>query len=105
MNKVVYLNSHLEKFRKLLLSLSTDIRILLIKIAVRLGNMRTLQFLDLEHQKRISHETMEIYVPFANRFGLRNIKWMLEDLSFKFINRVAYDDIKSKLTLNRNIVV
>lgn len=107
-NKINILNTnfeldseHLEKFRRLLLSLSTDIRILLIKIAVRLGNIRTLQFLDLEHQKRISHETMEIYVPFANRFGLRNIKWMLEDLSFKFINRVAYDDIKSKLTLNR----
>jgi RelA/SpoT family (p)ppGpp synthetase len=94
-------NEHLEKFRKLLLSLSTDVRILLIKIAVRLENMRTLQYLDLEHQKRISHETMEIYVPFANRFGIRNIKWMLEDLSFKFINKAAYDEIKSKLTLNR----
>jgi RelA/SpoT family (p)ppGpp synthetase len=92
---------HLEKFRKLLLSLSTDIRILLLKIAVRLENMRTLQFLDLEQQKRISHETMEIYVPFANRFGLINIKWLLEDLSFKFINKNAYDEIKSKLKLNR----
>lgn len=92
---------HLEKFRKLLLSLSTDIRILLLKIAVRLENLRTLQYLDIEQQKRISHETMEIYVPFANRFGLRNIKWLLEDLSFKFINKNAYDEIKNKLKLNR----
>lgn len=92
---------HLEKFRKLLLSLSTDVRILLLKIAVRLDNMRTLDYLDKQSQKRISHETMEVYVPFANRFGLRNIKWQLEDLSFKFINREAYDEIKSKLQFKR----
>lgn len=92
---------HLEKFRRLLLSLSTDIRILLLKIAVRLDNMRTLEYLDKEQQKRISHETMEVYVPFSNRFGLRNIKWQLEDLSFKFINKDAYDEIRSKLQLNR----
>ena len=92
---------HLEKFRKLLLSLSTDVRILLLKIAVRLDNMRTLEFLDKESQKKISYETMEVYVPFANRFGLRNIKWQLEDLSFKFINREAFDEIRSKLQLNR----
>ena len=94
-------SNHLENFRKLLLSLSTDVRIILIKLAVRLQNMRTLKFLPIEKQKEISHETMEIYVPFSNRFGLRNIKWELEDLSFKYTNPEAFSDIKARLSETR----
>lgn len=93
---------HLENFRKILISLSTDVRILLVKLAIRLFVMRNLEKEELQKQKEISHETMEIYVPFANRFGLRNIKWQLEDHSFKFINREAYTEIKNKLQATRN---
>ncbi|MDC1067825.1 HD domain-containing protein [Candidatus Kapabacteria bacterium] len=92
---------HLESFRKLLISLSTDVRILLFKLAMRLYTMRHLQSNELYHQKEIANETMEIYVPFANRFGLRNIKWQLEDLSFKFINPEAFYEIKNKLLNTR----
>ena len=92
---------HLENFRKILLSLTTDVRIILIKIAMRLNNMRTLQYLPEERQRLISEETMEVYVPFSNRFGLRNIKWELEDLSFKFTNRKSYDNIKTRLNSKR----
>ena len=93
--------THLENFRKLLVSLATDVRIILVKLAIRLHSMRTLEYLPLEKQKEISHETMEIYVPFANRFGLGNVKWRLEDLSFKYINRAAYDDIKKRINSKR----
>lgn len=93
--------NHLENFRKILLSLSTDVRIILIKIAIRLNNMRTLEYLPSDRQRLISEETMEVYVPFSNRFGLRNIKWELEDLSFKFTNRESYDNIKSRLKSKR----
>ncbi|MFP4368773.1 MAG: RelA/SpoT family protein [Candidatus Kapaibacterium sp.] len=94
--KLDHLNQ-LENYRKLLLSLFKDVRIILIKLADRLHNMRTLQFISPDTQIRIAKETLEIYAPFANRFGLRNIKWELEDLSFKYINRPAYDEIKKTL--------
>lgn len=97
-----YENEHLESFRKVLISLSTDVRILLVKLAIRLYEMKNLANFSLQKQKEISHETMEIYVPFANRFGLRNIKWRLEDLAFKFINKEAYTEIKNKLQATRN---
>lgn len=93
--------NHLENFRKLLLSLSTDVRIILIKLAIRLHNMRTLKYLSFEKQKEVAHETMEVYVPFSNRFGLRNVKWELEDLSFKHTNPKAYQDIKNRLAATR----
>ncbi len=93
--------AHLENFRKLLVSLTSDVRIILVKLAIRLHNMRTLDYLPIEKQKEISHETMEIYVPFASRFGLGDVKWLLEDLSFKYINRVAYDDIKNRIKSRR----
>jgi len=91
----------LENYRKLLLSLFRDVRIILIKLADRMHSMRTLEFLGEEMQKRISKDTMEIYVPFAQRFGLGNLKWEFEDLSFKFLHRDIYNQISETLTLSR----
>lgn len=88
-------------YRKLLLSMVNDVRVILIKFADRLHNMRTLQYLSPERQKRMARETIEIYAPFAHRFGLGNIKWELEDLSFKYLNRQAYDEIKNSLNTKR----
>jgi RelA/SpoT family (p)ppGpp synthetase len=77
-----------------------DIRVMLVKFADRLHNMRTLEYLPADKQKRMAKETLDIYAPFANRFGLANIRWELEDLSFKYLNRDAHDmlvrDIKSR---------
>lgn len=90
-----------ENYRKLLLSLVNDVRVILIKFADRLHNMRTINALSEERQKRMSRETMELYAPFAHRFGLGNIKWELEDLSFKVLNPDAYDNIKKQLNTSR----
>ena len=90
-----------ENYRKLLLSLVNDVRVILVKFADRLHNMRTIDSLSRERQERMARETMEIYAPFAHRFGLGNIKWELEDLSFKVLHRDAYDDIKRQLNSTR----
>lgn len=90
-----------ENYRKLLLSLVNDVRVILVKFADRLHNMRTIDSLNRPRQERLARETMELYAPFAHRFGLGSIKWELEDLSFKVLNREAYDDIKRKLNLSR----
>lgn len=91
----------LENFRKILFSLFTDIRIILIKLAERLDNLKSLHFLPEDKQQAIAKETVEIYVAFANRFGLRNIKWEMEDLAFKYLNKEAYSEIKLKLSETR----
>src|SRR6266571_5229352 len=90
-----------ESYRKMLLSMVNDIRVMLIKFADRLHNMRTLEYLPKEKQLRFSKETLDIYAPFAHRFGLAKIKWELEDLSFKVLNREAYDNIKKLLVETR----
>ena len=90
-----------ENYRKLLLSLVNDVRVILVKFADRLHNMRTIDALSRQRQERMAHETMELYAPFAHRFGLGSIKWELEDLSFKVLNRAAYDDIKRQLNSTR----
>jgi RelA/SpoT family (p)ppGpp synthetase len=94
-------SDHVENYRKLLISLFKDIRIILIKLADRLHNMRTLEYLSEKSRNKLAKETIDVYGPFANRFGLRNIKWELEDLAFKNVNRQAYDDIKTDLKSTR----
>ncbi len=86
-----------ENYRKLLLSMVKDVRVILVKFADRLHNMRTLEFVNPEKQRRIAQETLEIYAPFANRFGLGRVKWELENLSFKYLNREAYEEIAKKI--------
>jgi RelA/SpoT family (p)ppGpp synthetase len=90
-----------ESYRKLLLSLVNDVRVILIKFADRLHNMRTLEHLSPNSQRRIATETLEIYAPFAHRFGLGTIKWELEDLAFKYLHREQYDAIKKGLNSTR----
>ena len=90
-----------ENYRKLLLSLVNDVRVILVKFADRLHNMRTIESLSRERQERLARETMEIYAPFAHRFGLGNMKWELEDLSFKVLNPAAYEDIQRRLAKTR----
>ncbi len=86
-----------ENYRKLLLTLSEDFRVILIKIADRLHNMRTLESMTPEKQKKIASETVYIYAPLAHRLGLYNIKSELEDLSLKFNNPEVYTEILNKL--------
>ncbi len=98
-------NSHevtqAASYRKLLLSMVNDVRVMLVKFADRLHNMRTLQFLSPQKQKRMAKETLEIFAPFAHRFGLGNIKWELEDLAFKYLNPDAYNELKTTLRAKR----
>ena len=88
-----------ENYRKLLLTLSEDFRVILIKIADRLHNMRTLESMRDDKQKKIASETVYIYAPLAHRLGLYNIKSELEDLSLKYNNPDIYYDIANKLEL------
>jgi len=90
-----------ENYRKMLLSMVKDVRVILVKFADRLHNMRTLEFVSPDKQKRIAQETLEIYAPFANRFGLARVKWELEDLSFKYLNKEMYEDLVRKVKSSR----
>lgn len=88
-------NRHNESLRKLLLATSKDIRVLIVKICDRLHNMQTFSFVPAEKQKRIASETLEIYVPIANRLGIRKLSRELEDLSFPYANEEGFDEISS----------
>jgi RelA/SpoT family (p)ppGpp synthetase len=91
-------NSKVENFRKLILATSKDIRVLLVKIADRLHNMRTIKAISkIEKRQRIAQETMEIYAPLADRMGMHRIRDELEDLSFEILNNEARELIKKKL--------
>lgn len=90
-----------ENYRKFLMSVTKDIRVIIVKFADRLHNMRELEFLKSDKKKRIAKETLEIYAPLAHRFGLGKIKWELEDLAFKELNKLAFDEIKKKINQRR----
>ncbi len=90
-----------EYFRKMLLSMARDIRVILIKLADRLHNMRTLEYLPPRKRKRIAQETREVYAPLAHRFGIAKVKTELEDLSLKFLMPDVYSELVQKVELTR----
>ncbi len=94
-------DEQMENLRKMLIAMSKDIRVILIKISDRLHNMRTMEYQSPEKQKQKSLETMEIYAPISHRLGMQRIKWELEDLSLKYLDPVGFDEIVSKLDAKR----
>jgi GTP pyrophosphokinase len=90
-----------ESLRKLLLAMAEDVRVVLIKLADRLHNMRTLDHLDTGSQRRIAKETLDIYAPLANRLGIWQVKWELEDLSLRYLEPDAYQELVRLLAGSR----
>ncbi|MBW3603441.1 MAG: bifunctional (p)ppGpp synthetase/guanosine-3',5'-bis(diphosphate) 3'-pyrophosphohydrolase [Actinobacteria bacterium] len=84
-----------ESLRKMLLAMARDYRVLLIKLADRLHNMRTLHHMSRDKQERIAEETLQIYAPLAHRLGMQNFKWQLEDLAFATLHSKRYDELKA----------
>lgn len=91
-----------ENLRRTFLAMADDPRVVLIKLADRLHNMRTLHYLPSEKQKRIARETMDLFAPLASRLGIWQIKWDLEDLSFRYLEPTIYRDIANKLDERRS---
>ncbi len=87
--------------RKILLAMAKDLRVMVIKLADRLHNMRTLSAMPEHRQKKVASETLQIFAPLAHRLGIWQVKWQLEDLAFKYVNPEAYNDIKQKLDKTR----
>src|SRR3989337_1263481 len=93
-----------ENFRKMLLAMVDDIRVVLVKLADRLHNMRTLHHLPEERRTKIAQETIDIYAPIANRLGMSKVKNELEDLAFKHLEPEVYESLRSKVEEKRRNV-
>jgi len=94
-------NREMEYFRKMFLMMDDDVRVVLVKLADRLHNLRTLGYMPAHKQKRIARETMDIFAPLANRLGIWQVKWELEDLSFRYLQPDAYRAIARNLDERR----
>ncbi|MCC8100538.1 MAG: bifunctional (p)ppGpp synthetase/guanosine-3',5'-bis(diphosphate) 3'-pyrophosphohydrolase [Clostridiales bacterium] len=92
----------MENLRKMLMAMSKDIRVIIVKLCDRLHNMRTMQYQTPKKQREKSLETMEIYAPIAHRLGMQRLKWELEDLSLKYLDPVGYADIEQQLAARAN---
>src|SRR5215204_3566027 len=90
-----------ENFRKMLLAMVDDIRVILVKLADRLHNMRTLHHLPEDRRIKIAQETLDIYAPIASRLGMSKVKNELEELSFKYLESKAYEDLRAKVEAKR----
>ena len=90
-----------ESYRKLLLSIAKDARVIIVKLADRLHNMRTLEFLPVDKQRRIAQETRDLYAPLAHRFGMAKMRWELEDLAFKHLEPEEYKALAKKVAQKR----
>ena len=91
----------MENFRKMVVAMAKDIRVIIIKLADRMHNMRTLQYVDKEKQKRIAEETLSIYVPLASRLGIHSVKSELEDLCLRFSKPEIYYRLAEKITMKK----
>ncbi len=92
----------LESYRKMFLSMAEDVRVVMIKLADRLHNMRTLRFQSEEKQRSIAQETLEIYAPIANRLGISKVKWELEDLCLRYLEPDAFYDLVDRIAMKRD---
>ena len=90
-----------ENVRKMVLAMMDDIRVVLIKLADRLHNMRTLKFLSPERQQKIARETLDIYAPIAHRLGMNKVRGELEDLAFQYVDPISYNQVKDAIELRR----
>src|SRR5687768_4491442 len=92
-----------ENFRKMLLAMVDDIRVILVKLADRLHNMRTLSHMSEDRQQRTAQETLDIYAPIANRLGMSKIKNELEELSFKYLDPQPYESLRQRVEARRRV--